>query len=54
MNSKEYVIIDNKTKEFRLFRDKDQVLDFLKNAPHDDFSVVVMKSNKPRIVSIRR
>ena len=46
MTSKEYVIIDNKTKEFRLFKDKYKVLDFLKNAPHDDFSAVVLKSER--------
>lgn len=44
--NKEYVIIDNKTKEFILFRDKDKALEFLKNAPHDDFSAVVMKSGR--------
>ena len=41
--TKEYVIIDNKTKKLILFREKDKVLDFLENAPHDDYSAVVMK-----------
>ena len=41
--TKDYVIIDNKTKKLILFRDKDKVLNFLENAPHDDYSAVVMK-----------
>lgn len=43
MTSKEYLIFDMKKKTAMVFRDKDKALDFLKNAPHDKFNVVVIR-----------
>lgn len=43
MISREYIIFNKKKKIAMVFRDKDKALDFLKNAPHDNFNAVVIR-----------